>query len=314
MVGVMIAAGKLAGDGPAVTGALQAGILAAFVVCGAAVFLLIKSKDRRFYAGLPLVLIGALLVGGMLGGVGAYDSVSTEYEELLAAPVPPAVYQAEAAAEQARRESERRERRERQERERRERERREREEQQAKDDEEDEQEETREPEKEDPRALPGGAEAVVMLEAESVEDAGVWGRERSREASGRRYLQWHGPEKSMARPPEENRLRYEFDVPEDGRYEVYVEALTASASEDSFWVTFEEFDRERSRHIPPDNGWVLIWAGIAEEWTWVPVAHQDSGNAEPAQFYLKKGKQTLLVGWREVGVKLDRLALVRAEQ
>lgn len=127
----------------------------------------------------------------------------------------------------------------------------------------------------------------VWLEAECGTVGSLWNIETDNLASGSKYVTIKPGNNSLnSAPNTTGLLTYTFDVEESGTYNLYTRVLCPSPDDDSFWIKM-------------NNGSFAMWNGIsAPAWQW---------HRFPTVFNLNEGTNTLTIGFREDGAKLDKL-------
>ncbi len=132
----------------------------------------------------------------------------------------------------------------------------------------------------------------AWLEAECGIVGSLWNIENDNLASNGKYVTIKPGNNSTANAPSNQAglLTYTFEVAESGTYSMYARVLCPSPDDDSFWIKM-------------NNGSFAMWNGIsAPSWQW---------HRFPSTFNLDAGAQTLTIGFREDGAKLDKLWITR---
>jgi lysophospholipase L1-like esterase len=128
----------------------------------------------------------------------------------------------------------------------------------------------------------------VWLEAECGIVGSLWNIETDNLASEGKYVTIKPGNNSTGSAPSNaaGHLVYTFQVEESGTYNLYTRVLCPSPDDDSFWIKI-------------NSGSFAMWNGIsAPAWQW---------HRFPSTFNLTKGTNTLTIGYREDGAKLDKL-------
>lgn len=136
------------------------------------------------------------------------------------------------------------------------------------------------------------ADTGVWLEAECGKVGGLWNIESDENASNRKYVSIKSGNNSTASAPTDSTglLSYTFDIEEGGVYNLLARLICPSPNDDSFWIKM-------------NKGSFAMWNGIeAPVWQW----HQFNSG-----FSLTKGTNTLTIGYREDGAKLDKLWITK---
>ena len=133
----------------------------------------------------------------------------------------------------------------------------------------------------------------VWLEAECGEIGSLWDVAYDNNASDGEYISIKPGNNSTDAAPYNStgQAIYTFDVKESGAYYLYARLICPSPNDDSFWIKM-------------NNGSFSMWNNIsAATWQWIQF---NSG------FSLNTGMNTLTVGYREDGARLDKIWITKA--
>ena len=136
---------------------------------------------------------------------------------------------------------------------------------------------------------PLGSSPGIWLEAESGTVGANWEMVADEEAANGSFVQPMAGFNSREEAPTgvADRVRYRFNVPAAGTYNVWGRVITPTNGDDSFWIRFD------------NDGWTPWYIGQREDWSWV----------KQGEVTLAAGQATLDIAYREDGAQLDKLYL-----
>ncbi|NJC26645.1 MopE-related protein [Neolewinella antarctica] len=134
------------------------------------------------------------------------------------------------------------------------------------------------------------------LEAECTAVGSAWKTVNSPAASGGQAFVYDGSAESLTSPPADiaaNRIRFVINIAESGSFDLYVRMLTATTSDDSFWVRVN------------GQGWLKWKSGFqyGDDYYWNELTR--------GPFGLDEGSNTIDIAHRENGAIIDKIYLTK---
>lgn len=135
----------------------------------------------------------------------------------------------------------------------------------------------------------------VWLEAECGDVGSLWNVETDEGASNGQYVTIQPGNNSANSAPNDasGLITYSFDVEESGIYTLYLRVICPDPTADSFWLRM-------------NNGAFASWNNIGPSTSWQWLAY-------PNTYNLNAGTNTLTIGYREDGAKLDKLWITNSD-
>ncbi|WKN31500.1 PKD domain-containing protein [Porifericola rhodea] len=139
---------------------------------------------------------------------------------------------------------------------------------------------------------PASNDKGIWLESECGEVGSSWTTVEDADASGGSYVVAKNLN-SYSEPADapDNRVRFTFNISEEGVYHLFARVRAFSSSDDSFWVRLD------------DGNWIQWWQGIStgSTFNWNEVSE--------SPFTLSSGNHTIDIAYRESNAQLDKLHL-----
>lgn len=131
----------------------------------------------------------------------------------------------------------------------------------------------------------------IWLESECGIVGSLWNIVADSTASNGKYVTVKDGNNSNSSAPSNasGLITYTFDVSESGTYKLFARVICPTSNDDSFWLKM-------------NSGTFASWNGIGISSTWQWFAY-------PNTYNLTAGSNTLTIGYREDGAKLDKLWL-----
>lgn len=135
----------------------------------------------------------------------------------------------------------------------------------------------------------------IWLEAECGDVGSLWNTETDEDASNGQHVTIKPGNNSANSAPNDasGLITYSFDVEESGIYTLYLRVICPDPTADSFWLRM-------------NNGAFASWNNIGPSTSWQWLAY-------PNTYNLSAGTNTLTIGYREDGAKLDKLWITNSD-